>query len=809
MFSLSRSATIPVICLLIVSFVDSSAGSTEEKKPEQTVEPWKLFIDPQAEELLHSAADSIRAEKWNRSIWLLQSLLDANTVMSARQAGRDSKAERYVSVHDEAERLLATMPEAGRSAYQREFGPRATALLEEARSNGGAEAYLKLVQRYLYTESGPIALQELARVYHKVGRNHLTALAYAKLLDHLGPARWTNDDLYQAMAAFHHCRSIELAERTANLLLARARQNNIRLHERSLTTAELRKDIRRMAPPRERLAWPMYRGDSERSNRATGGPPALTATWRQSFLYQEGQTVKPHLLKAEKRLQEQSEPIISAFSPLFITLDKQGKKKPLIVYKNYYGVMAIDARTGELEWASPSSYSLERMFIPGRRHTWDTTSEWLDHYLRQYPQLVFENSTVNTLSTDGRFVYAIEDLAVPPKEVARPRPVRPRKPALPWKELDFREIRTAPCFYPQMVWANSPIVWTYAPPAEQIGFSDYATEIQDSIHHSRLLALSLPRDGALAWEWGSEEKGALADCYFLGPPLPLDGPLYVIIETKQHLCLACIDTVSGDQRPGPRVLSMRPLIRVGTALAYDPIRRIQAVHLAYRDGILVCPTNNGVVLGYDLLGERLAWAYPYVRKSDPPARLDRLGRPLELKLGEILTFPRPPSPPNHHHWKVTAPTIAKDKVVFTPPDDSSIYCLNLTDGSLQWSHQKKSEDLYLGGVAEDTVLIVGMKSVYARSISTGEVLWTLETGLPSGQGILVGRVFYVPIQKGTRTNQPEICAIDWKNGQVIAHHQTKPRTPGGKDFEVPGNLFFVDDSLLTVTPWEIVSYRQK
>ena len=38
---------------------------------------------------------------------------------------------------------------------------------------------------------------------------------------------------------------------------------------------------------------------------------------------------------------------------------------------------------------------------------------------------------------------------------------------------------------------------------------------------------------------------------------------------------------------------------------------MQAAHLAYADGILVCPTNAGVVLGVDLLSHSLVWAHSY------------------------------------------------------------------------------------------------------------------------------------------------------------------------------------------------------
>ena len=51
----------------------------------------------------------------------------------------------------------------------------------------------------------------------------------------------------------------------------------------------------------------------------------------------------------------------------------------------------------------------------------------------------------------------------------------------------------------------------------------------------------------------------------------------------------------------------------------DVIRRTWAAHLAYGEGILVCPTNAGAVFGVNLLENSLVWAYPYRDKSDAAA----------------------------------------------------------------------------------------------------------------------------------------------------------------------------------------------
>jgi outer membrane protein assembly factor BamB len=743
-----------------------AARPAEDKAKEETADPLGLATDEAAGKKLQAATDYLKEEDWTNALRMLQFLLDAKTDGLTRLAGRDGKPDRHVSIHAEAERLIATMPPTGREAYQRIYGPAAAEAFENARASRDAEPLARIVERYLYTEAGPAALRELARLHYKAGRFHLAALGYARLLEHLGPARWTNDDLYQASVAFHRRGSARYADLALRQLLARSARNVVRLGERSLTAEQLRKEIERATLARQPLDWPIYRGDAARTNRGVGAAPFLEATWRKSLLYEEerAQNAQRLLREAEKKLHEQHEPIIPAFSPLAVTLGKGGQRIPALICKDYHGLRAMDARNGRLLWTSPSAWSLQRM-LQGGTQKQNALTNWLNNYVEQslYPQILFENSNVGTLSTDGEYVYFIEDLAVPP----------------PYPSSWYRGI---------------------------VLDDLYDKDTQDAIQHNRLYALDLTRTGALTWTLGDEEKGPLSECFFLAPPLPLDGLLYMLVEKKQQISLLCIDAHARDKstrQVRPRIVSLTPLVHVNTALADDPMRRIHAAHLAYSDGILVCPTNAGVVLGVDLLSNRVAWVYPYPARDNPEPRFDRFGRPRHPKLGEEV---RGRKIPNHTHWKAIAPVIADGKVVLVPPDDPTLYCLNLIDGSLAWSRPKERDDLYLAGVYHGTVLIVGTRTVRALSLDSGQTRWTVQTGLPSGQGIASNELYYLPLQKGMQSKQPEICVLDILKGRVIAHNKTSPRTPGGDDFEVPGNLLLVDGQLISQTAWEIVVY---
>ena len=95
----------------------------------------------------------------------------------------------------------------------------------------------------------------------------------------------------------------------------------------------------------------------------------------------------------------------------------------------------------------------------------------------------------------------------------------------------------------------------------------------------------------------------LSDCFFLGPPMPLAGKLYVVIEKDGDLRLVCLDPAklepsTRQPTPVPTLVWSQVLGQPNGKLPQDSFRRFQAIHLAYADGILVVPTNAGAVLGH-------------------------------------------------------------------------------------------------------------------------------------------------------------------------------------------------------------------
>jgi outer membrane protein assembly factor BamB len=724
------------------------------------VAPITLLTDPRTGNQLAAAADYMASEDWKEAVRLLQHVLDGKEdVVVHRKAGGTA----LVSAQAEARRLLAGMAPPGREVYEKTYGPMAAGLLKQGRKLHDREVLAQVVRRYLYTAAGPEALQELAREEFRAGEWAAAARNYETLLKHRGVARWAAEDLYQAAVAARRANREAADEGITRELLARAGAEGVRIGERTLSREQLQKDLERAPAAAPAVGeWPVYRGNAARQNQGDGGPALLDPRWKQPMVYLDHSGPTAEMLgKAERHLKSRGQLVLPSYFPITATATRGERRIPLVIFKNYWGVQAVGVQTGKLEWNSPSSWSLERM-LPRNSdpRKVQAINNWLQFYVEQNqrPAVLFENSTVGTLSTDNQFVYAVEDFAVPP--------LRPNLPG-------------------------------FGAPGP--GGVPYGGELNDAIHHSRLQAFMLPANGKLAWEVGAigEKDNPLSDCFFLGPPLPLRGLLYVLTQKNKDLRLVCIDPQAGG-----KVVSVLSLAQTPGALSEDPARRTQAVHLAYADGILVVPTNAGAVLGINLQENSLAWAYIYREREDPRTLPDPEFR-RRLPPGWVWGpdgRPFNPNPPQAH-WKVTAPAIQDGKVVVAAPDARELHCLNLRDGSLVWKKSRGEDDLYFAGSYSGKVVIVGKKRTRSLSLATGETLWELDTGVPSGQGIASGNVYYLPLLESAQSKEPEICAIDVNKGFIVARTRSRTR-------EVPGNLLFYEGNVVSQTAHEVVAYPQ-
>src|SRR5262249_30663828 len=128
----------------------------------------------------------------------------------------------------------------------------------------------------------------------------------------------------------------------------------------------------------------------------------------------------------------------------------------------------------------------------------------------------------------------------------------------------------------------------------------------------------------------------------------------------------------------------------------------------------------------------------------------------------------------------------------------SIHCVDLREGTRLW-HVKRADDLYMAGVYNGKVLMIGKNSCRALNLDTGKQLWSRETGVPCGQGVASNGIYYLPVIN--KEKQGEITTIDLAKGQIKAHNRMRKT-----DALPPGNLLFHEGYMLSQSHTHVAAY---
>ncbi len=760
------------------------APGTPPKKPGYDLGSLTLPKDDDLKEKIEAAMDRIKEKDWKRACDTLQALIarpEDVFVPVTRQGPGGEEQTGYVSVKKEAARLIASMPKPGRDMYETTFGDKAANMVKRARINNDRVEMAQAMTLFFYTEAGADAANWLATYHLDRSEYQAAARYYQQLINRGGVRELKPLTLVKAAYAFHQAGDRAAKEEVFRELDRRGIE--IKLRDQSRSVAELQESINSMVASISQQSAsdsPIYRGRPNRSAVLPGGTPFLEPAWKATMVRSE--QTREKIKVSETALQQLNQPLLTTFMPVTATMSQGEKKTPLLIFKSYWGLHVVNLKNGKLVWDSASDWSLDSVLGADSRtrdsYKINAYNQWLGYFQNSSvrPQILFENSTLSTIAADNRFVYAIDDIAVPP----------------PQQQMMFNPGIGMPA-----------------------GGLNFGKEVSDAIQFNKLQAFDLTREGKLAWELGSREQNdPMADTYFLGPPLSLNGRLYVLTEKQQELRLATLEPSTG------RVMALQTLAATkDLKLSQDPMRRIQACHLAYGEGILIVPTNAGAVFGVDLLSNSLLWAYPY-RLRDDGSDASKTEQPINLGGGRVIIRGGAVPPgmirlpdgrivraTTQSGWMVTAPAVADGKVVFTAPDAPELHCVNLRDGTRLWSLPREQDDLYLGGVYNGKVIIVGRQRTRAVSLVRGEKLWELETGVPSGQGAagVLGPsnevIYYLPIREAVHTREPEICAINIDRGIIHAHTRSRKK-------EIPGNLLFYEGTVLSQTHTDVVAYPQ-
>lgn len=703
------------------------------------------------ERKLKAVGDYIGAKAWKEVTVALQDVLDApEDFFFPREAGLGTP---WASLKAEANRLLGTLPPPGRQTYEVLSGGKASALLKQARQGPNLELLAQVGQRYFHTRAGGEALDLLGTHHLDRGRFLMAALCFERLLGRPDLDQSPALSLFKAALAFQRNGEPDKAA-AAWKLLAKAGKDGVALGERRVDLRELQAvfDQPFARPPTMASVgdWKLFRGNASRTGQVAGKLPELDKFkkgWQTRTV--ESAFARTWLETATTQVLGRGHAIVPGAAPL-----AAGGKA---LFRTQAGLHAVDIKTGELLWET----TLYNGFDSLAKEAYPHVSNWADKYLAQFPNVLYENEVVGTLSSDGARVYVVEDLSIPPFP----------NPYTNVHRMGFRGIEP-----------NTP---------------NLAPALEGVVQHNQLAALDL-ETGKMQWLAGGmdDKAGPLREGFFLGPPLPVGGKLYSLFEKESELRLVCLDPASG------AVVFSQPLIQYKKTLLVEAGRRTWAAPLAYDQGILVCPSNSGAVVAVDLLTHSLVWAHAYAEapKAAPP--------PVLQPGGKIRVPIRPPlsriPPKMLSTWKAAGPMIVDGKVILTAPDAGTIQCLSLRDGTLLWKVERQPEDQFVAAIHQDKVVIAGNHQVRALGIKDGNQLWNTAARVLSGQGVLVGNIYYLPVRDMLNQpgNNPTIIGIDLNNGNVVA----QTASPGNEPL---GNLLYGDGSLLSQTPLAVTRFELK
>ena len=197
--------------------------------------------------------------------------------------------------------------------------------------------------------------------------------------------------------------------------------------------------------------------------------------------------------------------------------------------------------------------------------------------------------------------------------------------------------------------------------------------------------------------------------------------------------------------------------------------------------MLVCPTGAGTAVAVDLATRTLLWAYnyPVSRGADEAGRLGVRG-PFGGMVRRVIVngVPIGEAPAGPEGWRDACPIVASGRVLLTPVESGALHCVDLRTGAVKWT-VPRGEAMYVAGVVNDRVYVVGSHAVECRALENGQSGWSKPLAFGpasvSGRGILTPRRLFVPL------DTPEVVEIDLAAGTIAGRSPSR----GGV---IPGNL---------------------
>jgi len=716
---------------------------------------------------LLKARDLMTQNQVQPAIRLLQSLIDHKEDVFFRELSSDGSGlptSPFLSLKLAASRLLGSLGQRGRSGYELEYGTIARGMYERAREAGGSEwpeRLEEIARRYLHCRAGRQAAYALGNRRLDQGQTLMAAMRYEQL-KRLGAEEF--EPLLSIRTALAWARLGQTA-RAARILLA-------------MSASDRRKVITRGGPLGRALAnpsqdavvgalselmqdpdhssaggspggsWVLWRGRHDRLGQADPAVPGARPQWSFSTFHRELDDpkrqdrldeVRGELGDLEASERARDDLLLPAVDPLVIG--------NVVVFRSLFDIKAVDLSTGRHLWDSITVDPAFERVLEGKVPSYSVAGRSTRQSLTRLflGQRAWHDRTIGSLSSDGRHVYAVD-----------------------WVGVLGLQVFTGQAFGGRGTGSQPDLAAPWVPRA-----------------HNRLLAFDLASQGMLLWELGGprgDGEHEVDGTFFLGPPLPLGGRLYCLGERDGEIRLLAIRPDAGhhaagrgagppDGQDGGAIEWSQGIAQPEYNVLTHPGRRLAGLSPSYSDGVLVCPTEAGLIVGIDVARRTLLWSYSYLTTNH------QRGPNAQQAMRRVLMSNRIARLPQNSGWFDPVPLLAAGSVILTPRDSDQLHCLDLETGRLRWS-RSRGQARFVATVHQDTVVVVERSRVQAYRLADGQPAWSMPTAIPrpSGVGVRIGGLYHLPVEArdaggGSATGgvrRGAIVTIDLATGRLLA-----------------------------------------
>ena len=742
-FSILDSRFRAVFCLVLTMTVGFPITAYSQNRNDDQSRHFRI-TDREAEVFYRRGLAALDANQTSEGLKAFQRVLNSDTD-SELQPEENSRFESVRRlIHQRLEQL--TKPE--QNVLERLVGGIAKKLYSDALETNDAMDMQLLSRRYFYTHAGFMATDWLSRRWMDRGRYHIAARNWQRLLDSKAHRQRISDAMLIRI-----CSANALAgQSTAAFKLAQdLKGSTVRVGPKTIPISNWLAELNSTATQSvitNTIDWRMPLGNPERNRIADASPPFTATSWSQELgkdnyanTVQEKHPASWSQKLARGSYAKSDQGVINQWlsSRLTNRLAPIAAAKHAIVVNNQvvvrstHSITAFDLNSGELDWEYDSAQHLAKLH--------GAIDELVRDYERTTESILIGNPTSGLLTSDGQAVFAIEFLAA--KDLAE-------------------------------------TAQTFAPNLPNLGLQNHLVAI----------GTSGSKRGKVIWSLGNVQNGQLEDHYFLGPPTPVDTELFVLTTFDGRVFLSIIEAATGS------IQSSQPIALVDVPVQGRTSNKRGAVACVptVSDGVVICPTNSGLLVAIDRLSGNFLWSY-YCRDES----IEQVRR----RFTQVKSY--------GHSGFTNLPLVNNGSVIYLPRFSQFLHCIELSTGRSLWK-QPRDEAEFVASVGNDDILVVGKNYCRTLNLASGKTKWKKLFGMPAGHGIALNGSYLLPLKSGRVLN------IDIATGRadglsIQASHSTSPlisleSSVDSKSSLLLGNLIAANDKIVSTNSTSVRAFAQ-